>query len=137
MQTPFYDPASVAGKAPPVEESTDLLIVGAGPAGIAAALEAAGRGIRVTLVDVNPGPLETMGEDVPLHFGNRMSAVAGNANAMLKAMLEARPELGDALEAGIDVKLGTAVWASFRMVRRARGWIRMSPVSPMHRICGS
>ena len=67
MQTPFYDPASVAGKAPPVDESTDLLIVGAGPAGIAAALEAAGRGIGVTLVDENPVPLETMGEDVPLH----------------------------------------------------------------------
>jgi thioredoxin reductase len=113
MQTPFYDPASVAGKAPPVDESTDLLIVGAGPAGIAAALEAAGRGIGVTLVDENPVPLETMGEDVPLHFGARMGAVAGNANAMLEAMLEARPELGDALEAGIDVKLGTAVWGLF------------------------
>ncbi|WP_250478379.1 MULTISPECIES: FAD-dependent oxidoreductase [unclassified Caballeronia] len=113
MQTPFYDPASVAGKAPPVDESTDLLIVGAGPAGIAAALEAAGRGIGVTLVDENPVPLETMGEDVPLHFGARMGAAAGNANAMLEAMLEARPELGDALEAGIDVKLGTAVWGLF------------------------
>jgi thioredoxin reductase len=113
MHTPHYDPASVAGKAPPVEESTDLLIVGAGPAGIAAALEAAGRGIRVTLVDENPVPLETMGEDVPLHFGSRMGAAAGNANAMLEAMLDARPELGDALEAGIDVKLGTAVWGLF------------------------
>ncbi|SAK89992.1 (2Fe-2S)-binding protein [Caballeronia catudaia] len=113
MQTPFYDPASVAGKAPPVDESTDLLIVGAGPAGIAAALEAAGRGVSVTLVDENPVPLDTMGEDVPLHFGGRMGAVAGNANAMLEAMLDARPELGDALEAGVDVKLGTAVWGLF------------------------
>ncbi|WP_250510610.1 NAD(P)/FAD-dependent oxidoreductase [Caballeronia sp. GACF4] len=113
FSTPFHDPASVAGKAPPIGESTDLLIVGAGPAGIAAALEAAGRGIRVTLVDENPVPLETMGEDVPLHFGSRMGAEAGNANAMLEAMLDARPELGDALEAGIDVKLGTAVWGLF------------------------
>ncbi len=113
MHTPFHDPASVAGKAPPVDESADLLIVGAGPAGIAAALEAAGRGVSVTLVDENPVPLDTMGEDVPLHFGGRMGAVAGNANAMLEAMLDARPELGDALEAGVDVKLGTAVWGLF------------------------
>ncbi len=113
LSTPFYDPASVAGKEPPIGESTDLLIVGAGPAGIAAALEAAGRAIRVTLLDENPVPLEIMSEDVPLHFGSRMGAAAGNTNAMLEAMLEARPELGDALEAGIDVKLGTAVWGLF------------------------
>ena len=122
LPTPFYDPASVAGKAPPVDESTDLLIVGAGPAGIAAALEAAGRGISVTLVDENPVPLETMGEDVPLHFGSRMGASAGNANAMLEALLEARPELGDALEAGVDVRLGTAVWGLFPH-GPARAWM--------------
>ncbi|MDR5825273.1 FAD-dependent oxidoreductase [Caballeronia sp. LZ043] len=122
MHTPFHDPASVAGKAPPVGEATDLLIVGAGPAGIAAALEAAGRGIGVTLVDENPVPLETMGEDVPLHFGGRMGATAGNANAMLEAMLEARPELGDALEAGVDVRLGTAVWGLFPH-GPARAWM--------------
>lgn len=122
MHTPFHDPASVAGKAPPVGEATDLLIVGAGPAGIAAALEAAGHGISVTLVDENPVPLETMGEDVPLHFGGRMGATAGNANAMLEAMLEARPELGDALDAGVDVRLGTAVWGLFPH-GPARAWM--------------
>lgn len=109
----FYDPASVAGKAPPVNEATDLLIIGAGTAGIAAALEAADRGIRVTLVDENPVPLETMGEEVPLHFGSRMNTTVGNTNSMLEAMLEARPELGDVLEAGVDVKLGCAVWGLF------------------------
>ncbi|MGF6732695.1 thioredoxin reductase [Paraburkholderia youngii] len=122
LNTPFYDPASVAGKAPPIADATDLLIVGAGPAGIAAALEAAQGGIRVTLVDENPVPLETMGEDVPLHFGNRMDAAVGNTNAMLQAILEARPELGDVLEAGVDVKLGTACWGLFPH-GPARAWM--------------
>ncbi|MEU7404254.1 FAD-dependent oxidoreductase, partial [Streptomyces sp. NPDC044948] len=35
---------------------TDLAVVGAGPAGLAAALAAAARGVRVTLVDAADGP---------------------------------------------------------------------------------
>lgn len=107
------DPASVAGKQPPISEETDLLVVGAGPAGIEAALEAAGRGVRVTLVDENPIPLKTMSEDVPLHFGSRMSATVGNQNAVLERMVAANPQLLDASEAGVDVRLGTAVWGLF------------------------
>jgi NADPH-dependent 2,4-dienoyl-CoA reductase/sulfur reductase-like enzyme len=45
------DPASVAGKGPPVPDEADLLIVGAGSAGLAAALAAAGKGVRVVLVE--------------------------------------------------------------------------------------
>jgi thioredoxin reductase len=117
-----FDPASVAGKAPPITHETDLLIIGAGPAGLAAAMEAAGRGVRVTLVDENPVPLETMGEEVPLHFGGRMGAALSNRNAMLEAMLDANPELGDLLEAGVDVRLGTAVWGLFPQ-RPTAAWI--------------
>jgi thioredoxin reductase len=117
-----FDPASVAGKAPPITHETDLLIIGAGPAGLAAAMQAAGRGLRVTLVDENPVPLETMGEEVPLHFGGRMGAALSNRNAMLEAMLEARPELGEVLEAGVDVRLGTAVWGLFPQ-RPTAAWI--------------
>ncbi|MFE0318545.1 FAD-dependent oxidoreductase, partial [Streptomyces albogriseolus] len=35
---------------------TDLAVIGAGPAGLAAALAAARRGIRVALVDAAPRP---------------------------------------------------------------------------------
>ncbi|MNM20765.1 Hydrogen cyanide synthase subunit HcnB [compost metagenome] len=112
-QNIYYDPASVAGKAPPISDETDILIVGAGPAGLAAALTAAGHGLRVTLVDENPVPLETMGEEVPLHFGGRMGAAVANRNSVLQTLLDARPEIAEALDAGVDVRLGTAVWGLF------------------------
>lgn len=107
------DHASVCGKAPPIEVTTDLLIVGAGPAGMSAALTAAGRGVRVMLVDENPIPLKTMGEDVPLHFGGRMGAALANQNAVLERLVEANPQILRAMDAGVDVRLGTAVWGLF------------------------
>jgi thioredoxin reductase len=116
------DRASVAGKQPPIEEATDLLIVGAGPAGLSAALTAAGAGVRVTLVDENPVPLQTMGEEVPLHFGGRMAPTVANRNAILESILEARPELAEAIDAGVDVRLGTAAWGLFPQ-RPTAAWI--------------
>jgi len=107
------DPASVAGKEPPIDITTDLLVIGAGPAGMSAALTAAGRGVRVMLVDENPIPLRTMGEDVPLHFGGRMAATLANQNAVLERLVEANPQLLQAMDAGVDVRLGTAVWGLF------------------------
>ncbi|MCH4876082.1 FAD-dependent oxidoreductase [Pseudomonas sp. TMW22090] len=121
----YYDPASVAGKAPPVRDETDILIVGAGPAGLAAALAAAGHGLRVTLVDENPLPLETMGEEVPLHFGGRMGAAVANRNSVLQTLLDARPQIAEALDAGVDVRLGTAVWGLFPQ-QRTTAWIEGS-----------
>lgn len=122
LKDTYYDPASVAGKAPPISDETDILIVGAGPAGLAAALTAAGHGLRVTLVDENPVPLDTMGEEVPLHFGGRMGAAVANRNSVLQTLLDARPEIADALEAGVDVRLGTAVWGLFPQ-QRTTAWI--------------
>src|SRR5579862_8585000 len=95
--TAALDPASVAGKQPPIEAATDLLIVGAGPAGLSAALAAAGRGAQVTLIDENPISLKTMGEDVPLHFGGRMAATVANRNAMLEHMVATNPKWLEAL----------------------------------------
>jgi thioredoxin reductase len=116
------DRASVAGKQPPIDDSTDLLIVGAGAAGISAALTAARAGVRVTLADEHPVPLQTMGEDVPLHFGGRMAPTVANRNAVLESILRARPQLAEAIDAGVDVRLGTAAWGLFPQ-RRTAGWI--------------
>ncbi|HEY6517058.1 MAG TPA: FAD-dependent oxidoreductase [Steroidobacteraceae bacterium] len=116
------DRASVAGKQPPIAESTDLLIVGAGPAGISAALTAAQEDVRVILADENPVPLQTMGEEVPLHFGGRMAPTVANRNAVLESILRSRPQLAEAIDAGVDVRLGTAAWGLFPQ-RRTAGWI--------------
>ncbi|HEY2037454.1 MAG TPA: FAD-dependent oxidoreductase [Steroidobacteraceae bacterium] len=116
------DRASVAGKQPPIDDATDLLIIGAGPAGVAAALTAAAGGVQVTLIDEDPVPLQTMGEDVPLHFGGRMAATVANRNAVLESLLRGRPQLAEAIDAGVDVRLGTAAWGLFPQ-RRTAGWI--------------
>jgi thioredoxin reductase len=63
-----------------------------------------------------------MGEEVPLHFGGRMAATVANRNAVLESMLRARPRLAEAIEAGIDVRLGTAAWGLFPQ-RRTAAWI--------------
>ena len=113
MTPRVIDPRSTANATLAVPERTDLLVVGAGPAGLAAAVAAAGHGLSVVLVDENPVAPETMGDDVPLHFGQRMSGAVRNRTAMTEAMLEAEPALADATEAGVDVRLGTAAWGLY------------------------
>lgn len=107
------DPGSIAGKALDVGERTQLLVVGAGAAGIAAALEAAKHGVQVVLVDENPIPSESMGEDVPLLFGDGASGAVRNRTAMMEAVLAGNPGIEAAFDAGVDVRLGTAAWGVF------------------------
>lgn len=109
----FRDPRSVAGKRLPVEETTQLLVVGAGPAGIAAAAHAAELGIKVVLADENPVPASVMGDDIPLHFGQRFSAAARNRTAMLEAFIARDPTIAELFDAGVDVRLGTSVWGIY------------------------
>lgn len=107
------DPKSVAGKALHVEARTQLLVIGAGPAGLAAAIEAAGQGLSVVLVDENPVSFTTMGDEVPLHYGQGMSGLARNRNAMLEAFIGSEPQIEIAFEAGVDVRLGTTCWGLY------------------------
>lgn len=107
------DPASIAGKTLTVDERTELLVVGGGPAGLAAAIAAARAGQRVVLVDENPVPPEVMGEDIPLLFGNRASGAARNAGAMLEAFIASDPAIAEAFDVGVDVRLGTVAWGLY------------------------
>ena len=107
------DPKSIAGTELPLAERTDVLVIGAGPAGLAAALQAVSDGRSVILVDENPVSAATMGENLPLHFGGGMTGAVRNRNAMLEAVVSAMPGLAEVFEAGVDVRLGTACWGLY------------------------
>ncbi len=113
MSAQRYDPTSMAGKLPSPERHAQLVVVGAGPAGVAAALEAAKAGLHVLLIDENPVAAALMGMDVPLHYGQRMSGAVRNKGRMLEQLIGSNPALADAFEHGVDVELGVYAWGAF------------------------
>src|SRR5437763_1543151 len=50
---------------------------------------------------------------VPLYFGGRMQPAVRNRSLMLERVVESNPALAAAAEAGVDVQVGTYVWAAF------------------------
>ena len=81
-------------------ESRPLVVVGAGVAGTAAAIEAARAGVHVTLVDENPVGISTMGLDVPQFFGQRIDGALNNRAAMLERVIAANKDMTAAAAAG-------------------------------------
>src|SRR5882757_1098964 len=108
-----YDPASTEGKAPIAAEHVPLIVVGAGAAGLAAALTAAKAGVKCMLIDEHPVASALMGLDVPLHFGQRMDGAVQNKARMVERLVETNPALGEAFELGVDVQLGVYVAGAF------------------------
>jgi thioredoxin reductase len=107
------DKRSIADKAPRPERHAAVVVVGAGAAGVAAAIEAARAGAQVLLVDENPVDNDMMAMDVPLYFGGRMDPSVRNRALMMERVVETNPALAEAHEAGVDVQLGTYVWGAF------------------------
>jgi len=116
------DPASITGKTLTVAEHTELLVIGAGPAGLAAAIEAARLGLKVVLVDEHPVPFDAMAEDIPLLFGGRMSGAVRNRSAMTDACIASDSMIEAAFDAGVDLRLGTLCWGVFAN-GPAVGWL--------------
>ena len=91
-----------------------VVIVGAGPAGCAAALAAAELGLEVTLVDEHPQAPAAMSLDAPYFYGARLPAVLSNEAEIADRVLGANEALMECLEAGVDVIVGTSVWGVFQ-----------------------
>ena len=108
------DLCAVNGTRSAPEARYDVVVVGAGPSGIAAAIDAAATGKSVLLVDENPVSGALMGNDTPLYFGGRMTAATQNADRMLEAIFMSMPDLEKAMEAGAELLLGTTAWGVYR-----------------------
>ncbi len=108
------DICAVNGTRSPPESRYDVVVVGAGPSGVDAAMDAAREGQSVLLVDENPVSGALMGNDVPLYFGGRMTAATANSERMVEAIFMSMPALETAMEAGVEVLLGTTAWGVYR-----------------------
>jgi thioredoxin reductase len=107
------DVHAIDGKIPAASERFDLIVVGAGTAGTAAAIQAAKAGGRVLLVDENPIPGALIGTDVPLFFGGRATAAVQQQGRMVEQLFATNPRIEEAFEAGVDVRLGTVAWGLY------------------------
>ena len=108
------DLCAVNGTRSAPETHYDIVVVGAGPSGIAAAIDAAKAGAKVLLVDENPVSGALMGNDVPLYFGGRMTAATQNTERMLEVIFMSMPALETAMDAGVELLLGTTAWGVYR-----------------------
>lgn len=112
--TRIHDPHAIDGKIVAPDEVHDIIVVGAGPAGLAAALEAARAGRSVLLIDENPVSAALAGSDVPLWFGGRATAALQAPERLIETLVETEPLIAEAFEAGIDVRLGVTAWGLWR-----------------------
>ena len=90
-----------------------LVVIGSGSSGCACAIEAAGLGLDVTLVDEHPQAVTAMSFDAPYFYGSRLPAQLSDESAVADSVLGSNEPLMDALEAGVDVLTGTCAWGVF------------------------
>ncbi|MBK5516726.1 FAD/NAD(P)-binding oxidoreductase [Pseudomonas sp. TH10] len=90
-----------------------VVVVGAGVAGCTAALEAARRGLTVTLIDEHPQNTTAMSLDAPYFYGARLAPVLSDEGTIADRVLGSNDLLMDCLEAGVEVLTNTCVWGLF------------------------
>lgn len=114
MTSPTIDRYSITGKLPSAKQKADIVVVGAGQAGVAAAIAAAKGGASVLLVDENPVSASLMGLDTPLYFGGRMTRAVDNKARMIEQIFASDAQLEEAFEAGVEVQLGVYAWGAYQ-----------------------
>jgi len=107
-----HDSHAIDGKIAAPDEAHDVIVVGAGPAGLTAALEAARAGRQVLLIDEHPVAAALAGSDVPLWFGGRATSALQAPERLIETLVETEPLIAEAFEAGIDVRLGVTAWGA-------------------------
>jgi len=108
-----FDRIAVAGKVPEPARRVDVLVIGAGPAGAAAAIALAKGGASVLMVDENPVGAGLMGLDTPLYYGGGYTGAVQAKARMVEQVFAANPLLEAALEAGVDIELGVYCWGAW------------------------
>lgn len=86
---------------------TELAVIGAGPAGLCAAIEAAKNGVDVTLIDENKKPGGQLFKQIHRFFGSE-EHLAGRRGFEIGNML-----LDDAKKYGVNVMLDSVAWGIF------------------------
>ena len=107
------DVHAIDGKIPAPDARFDLIVVGAGTAGTAAAIDAAKAGEHVLLIDEHPVPGALIGSDVPLFFGGRVTNAVQQQGRMVEQLFATNARLEEAFDAGVDVRLGTTAWGLY------------------------
>jgi len=107
------DRFSQVGRHLPPQTRYDLVVVGAGEAGVKAATEAATAGRSVLLVDEHPLDPGLIGLDVPYLFGGRATAAVQTPSRLMEQVFAARPALEAAVEAGVELELGVSCWGLY------------------------
>ncbi len=92
-------------------QQTDIAVVGAGPAGLTAAIEAARAGARVTLVDENSRPGGQLVKQIHKFFGSK------DHRAGIRGIQIGQDLLAEADAAGVDVALNTVAYGLYDGMR--------------------
>ncbi|MGD9146990.1 MAG: FAD-dependent oxidoreductase [Anaerolineae bacterium] len=90
---------------------TEIAVVGAGPAGLAAAIEAARAGAQVTLLDENSRPGGQLFKQIHKFFGSK------EHGAGIRGVQIGEDLLAEASEAGVEIRLDTVVYGLFADMR--------------------
>ena len=89
-------------------KSYDLVVIGAGPAGLSAAIEGSSKGMKTIVFDENSRPGGQLFKQIHKFFGSK------EHQAKIRGIQIGKKLLKEAKEAGVEVRLNSQVTGIFR-----------------------